>query len=108
MGTASRRVFLLQVAAAGTAVAAAAAAPAARAAAVALDPKDPQAVALGYVTDTRQANQAKYPNHTPAQKCGTCQLFGGAPGAAEGPCPIYAGRLVQSGGWCSSWIKKAG
>ncbi len=105
MHTSSRRVFLLQVAATGTALAAAAAA---GAEAAPLDPKDPQAVALGYVPDTRQADAKKHPKHTNDQKCATCQLFGGAAGAASGPCPIYAGRLVAAGGWCSSWIKKSG
>jgi hypothetical protein len=104
MGSNTRRSFLLHVAATGSAIVAlpALAAPAS------LDPKDPQAVALGYVADTTHADAKKYPKHTAAQKCSGCQLYGGAAGAATGPCPIYAGKLVSANGWCSSWIKKAG
>lgn len=72
-----------------------------------VDEKDPQAVALGYVPDTTKANQAKYPNHTAAQMCSTCQLYQGKPGSAAGPCPLYAGKQVAARGWCSAWAKKA-
>lgn len=72
-----------------------------------VDEKDPQAVALGYVSDTTKANKAKYPNHTPAQMCSNCALYQGKPGAAAGPCPLFAGKQVSSHGWCSAWAKKA-
>ena len=26
---------------------------------------------------------------------------------AAGPCPLFAGKLVASAGWCSAWNKKA-
>ena len=69
---------------------------------------DPQAVALGYVTDSAKANKQKYPKHTPDQHCGNCQLFQGKPTDATGPCPLFAGKAVANKGWCSAWVKKPG
>jgi hypothetical protein len=74
----------------------------------ALDEKDPQAVALGYVADASRANKAKYPNFAAGQMCSTCQLYQGKAGAAMGPCPIYSGKQVAAKGWCSAYVKKAG
>jgi hypothetical protein len=104
MGQTTRRVFLLSIAATGTAMAATTA-PAGSAAKV--DEKDPQAAALGYVSDSGKADAKKFPQHAATQKCSGCMLFQGKAGDATGPCPIFAGRLVSSGGWCSSWVKKA-
>ena len=72
----------------------------------ALDPKDPQAVALGFVADAAQADKAKFPKFAAGQHCGSCQLFGGAAGAASGPCPLFAGKTVPAKAWCSAWVKK--
>lgn len=105
MVSSNRRIFLLQVTAAGTALAAARAG--AQGTMPKVDEKDPQAVALGYVSDTTKANLTKYPKHTKDQHCGACQLFQGKPGEAYAMCPIFAGRLVSANGWCSSFIKKA-
>ena len=106
MNPTTRRIFLLQIAATGSAAFAATPAavpgPAAK-----LDEKDPTAVALGYVSDTTKADQKKFPAHAAAQKCNACALFQGKAADATGPCPIFAGKLVSSGGWCSSWVKKA-
>ncbi len=73
-----------------------------------VDEKDPTAVSLGYVSDTTKANQAKYPNHTPAQMCNNCQLYQGKPLVATGtgPCPLYAGKQVNAKGWCSAYAKR--
>jgi hypothetical protein len=68
---------------------------------------DPQATALGYVSDTTKANQAKYPAHAATQMCSNCALFGGKATDATGPCPIYGGKLVAAKGWCSAYAKKA-
>lgn len=76
------------------------------AAQAALDPKDPQAVALGFVPDAAQADKVKFPKFAAGQHCGSCQLFGGAAGAASGPCPLFAGKIVPAKGWCSAWVKK--
>ena len=106
MSTTTRRIFLLQLAATGSAAIAATTAPAADAAAK-LDEKDPTAVALGYVADTAKADQKKYPGHAAVQKCSGCALYLGKATDTAGPCPIYAGKLVAVGGWCSSWVRKA-
>jgi hypothetical protein len=68
----------------------------ASAAAAALDPSDPAAKALGYVTQSSK----------PDQKCGICNQFQGKAGDAQGPCTIFAGKTVASTGWCQSWVKK--
>ncbi|MFY9512790.1 MAG: high-potential iron-sulfur protein [Rubrivivax sp.] len=78
----------------------------AQAQAAALDPKDAQAVALGYAVDATKVDKAKYPKYAAGQTCAGCQLYGGAAGAASGPCPIYAGKQVAARGWCSAWVKK--
>jgi hypothetical protein len=64
--------------------------------AAALDPNDPTAKALGYVTAS--AN--------PDQKCANCALFQGKAGDAVGGCAIFAGKSVAASGWCKSWAKK--
>jgi hypothetical protein len=78
----------------------------ARADAQVVDPKDPTAVQLGYVTDTAKADQGKYPKHEASQDCGNCALYQGAANSAQGPCPLYQNKLVLSKGWCSAWVKK--
>lgn len=72
-----------------------------------LDPKDPQAVALGYVTDATKADKAKYPKYAAGQTCATCQLYQGKAGDASGGCALFAGKNVAAKGWCSAWVKKA-
>lgn len=99
----NRRVFILQVIAGTGAVAAAGGAQAQQK----LDPKDPQAVALGYVDNTTQADGKKFPKHSNDQKCSGCQFFSGTGGAKQGPCAVFGGKLVSSSGWCNSWVKKS-
>jgi hypothetical protein len=118
MNSTTRRIFFIQLAGVGSALAAATAASAATAAKDAkapaaaasgpatVDEKDPQAAALGYVADSTKADAKKYPKHAATQKCGNCQLYGGKAGDAAGPCPIFAGKQVAAAGWCSSWMKK--
>jgi hypothetical protein len=72
-----------------------------------LDPKDPQAQALGYVADATKADKAKFPKYAAGQACAVCALYQGQTGAASGPCPLYAGKAVLAKGWCSAWAKKA-
>jgi hypothetical protein len=105
MGPTTRRVFLLQIAAVGPAMAATR--PAQPGDPVHLDPKDAQAAALGYVVDATKADKKKYPKYAADQKCSTCQLYQGKAGEGAGACPIFAGKQVSASGWCSSWIKKA-
>ena len=101
----SRRTFMFRIAAASALLAA----PVARAQtpAPSLDESDPQAIALGYKQDTNKVDARKYPNHQASQDCANCQLFQGKPKDPTGPCPLFAGKQVAAGGWCSAWNKKA-
>jgi hypothetical protein len=98
-----RRIFLLHIIAGAGAVAAVDGAQAQQK----LDPKDPQAAALGYVDDTAKADKKRFPRHTNDQQCKGCQFYSGLTGSKEGPCAVFGGKLVAASGWCSSWIKKA-
>ena len=72
-----------------------------------VDPADPQAKALGYVTDAAQADKARFPKYAAGQTCGSCQLYQGKPTDAYAPCAIFAGKQVAAKGWCSAYTKKA-
>ena len=61
-----------------------------------LDPNDPTAKALGYVTQSTK----------PGEKCNNCSQFQGNVGGAQGPCTIFPGKNVVAAGWCMSWVKK--
>ena len=63
----------------------------------ALDPSEPTAKALNYVTKSAKADAT----------CGNCSQFQGKAGDAMGPCAIFPGKSVASAGWCSGWVKKA-
>lgn len=102
MSLTNRRVFLMQVAACGSALAAAGA----QAQAARVDEKDPQAAALGYVADTTKADLKKFPKHTKDQKCSNCALFQGKPADAWAGCPLFGTKQVAGTGWCSAWAKK--
>ena len=98
----TRRRFIALVPLAGAAALARAQAPTPL-----VDPKDPQAMALGYTPDATKVDKAKYPKYAPGQACGTCALYQGKAGDAAGPCPLYAGKSVAAKAWCSAWVKKA-
>ena len=72
-----------------------------------VDPKDPQATALGYTADAAKVDKAKYPKYAAGQACSGCALYQGKAGDATGPCPLYAGKSVAAKAWCSAWVKKA-
>lgn len=72
-----------------------------------VDPKDPQAVALGYVADASKVDKVKYPRYAAGQDCANCGLYQGKPADASGPCPLFAGRTVAAKGWCSAYARKA-
>jgi hypothetical protein len=102
MSPSNRRVFLMQVAAAGSVLAATRA----HAEAAKVDEKEPTAIAFDFVSDTTKVNQKKYPNHTKDQKCANCALYQGKAADAAGPCPLFPAKVVPAGGWCKSWAKK--
>ena len=98
----NRRVFLLTssaLALASTSVS--------RAQAGKVDPKDPQAISLGYVADIAQIDKKKYPQHASNQQCSSCALFQGKAGDAMGGCGVFGGKQVSAKGWCTVWAKKA-
>ena len=71
-----------------------------------LDPNDPTAKALGFVTDSSKVDDATNPTHKPNQKCGVCAQFQGKAGDKTGGCNIFAGHSVPQGGWCKVWAQK--
>ena len=71
-----------------------------------LSEKDPQAVALGYVTDAKRADKAKFPKYAEGQHCAVCQLYQGPKTAPMAPCAIFAGKQVAGPGWCSAYVPR--
>jgi hypothetical protein len=71
-----------------------------------LDPKDPTAQALGFVTDATKVDPATNETYKPTQKCGNCAQFQGKPGEAVAGCNIFAGKSVPAAGWCKVWAQK--
>ena len=96
-----RRVFLMTLAASGTALTT-------RAQAQALvDEKDAQAAALGYVAEAKRVDVKKYPKFAAGQNCTNCALYQGKAADKAGGCPLFPGKRVAGAGWCSAWAKKA-
>jgi hypothetical protein len=72
-----------------------------------VDPKDPQAVSLGYTDDTKTVDNKKFPKHDPSQRCDNCQFYVKAQESGNlAPCTIFGGKAVSAQGWCSAWAKK--
>jgi hypothetical protein len=69
--------------------------------------KDPQAVALGYVTDASKADKVKYKTWAATQSCANCALYQGKATDAAAVCPLFGTKKVVAKGWCSAWAKKA-
>ena len=106
--TNSRRVFILRLACGTSALAATQAFAADPVSTERLTETDAYAKSMGFRVDTTKVDKARYPRHTVEQKCSTCQLYSGAPGAEDGPCSFFGGRWVDKDGWCRNFkIKKA-
>ena len=73
-----------------------------------LEPSDPQAKALGFVTDTSKLDAAAYPTYKPGQKCSSCVQYQGKQSDATAGCNIFAGHAVPASGWCSVWTQRPG
>ena len=58
----------------------------------------PEAQAVKYVEDAKEAKGA-----TPGNNCANCGLYQGANGSTQGPCQLFPGKDVKAAGWCSSW-----
>jgi High potential iron-sulfur protein len=72
-----------------------------------IDPKDPQAVSLGYTDDTTKVDEKKYQKHESTQACANCQFYQAAKEENKvAPCTVLAGKGVAAQGWCSAWLKK--
>jgi len=72
-----------------------------------VDPSEPQAKSLGYVTDATKVDAKANPNFKPGQKCANClQVPAGKEMGALIPCNIFAGRLVDANGWCKVYVKR--
>lgn len=74
----------------------------------ALDPKDPTAVALGFVTDATKVDAKANATYKPGQKCSTCAQYQGKATDATAGCNLFAGKSVPAGGWCKVWAQKPG
>ena len=86
----SRRQMLLLAMVSGTALADVAPAK--------VDEKDSLAVALNYLSHSKQAGAT----------CSTCSWYQGKAGdPAGGPCTFFPGKNVDANGWCRMWNKKA-
>jgi len=103
----SRRNFVAGAAAAVAAIPLTAASSRARAQEMPmLQDDDPTAVALKYVSNAADADQAL--RGSDDRFCRNCALFAGADGAEAAPCSIFPGKQVAAGGWCSVWAPKPG
>ena len=58
----------------------------------------PEARAVKYVEDARQASAA-----TAGSNCANCGLYQGPSGSAQGPCQLFTGKQVKAAGWCTAW-----
>ena len=58
----------------------------------------PEARAVQYVEDAKQASRA-----TAGSSCANCALYQGAEGSVQGPCQLFPGRQVKAAGWCTGW-----
>lgn len=63
---------------------------------------EPKAVEFGYVAQTARVDQGKFPEHQPDQQCSKCQIYEDGPDG-KGGCPLFPGKLVLAGGWCSAF-----
>ncbi len=94
----TRRDVLMRLAALLPAGALIAGAGAAEADSPLLSPQAPEAKAVQYTENAATAKAA-----TAGANCGSCALYQGKYGSAQGPCQIFPGKSVKAAGWCSSW-----
>lgn len=102
MSSNSRRVFMLQVAAGGTALTCGSLA---QASVPKADEGEPKAKSLGYKHDSAKVDKARFPKHNAGERCSGCMAWLGTPKDAWAECDLMADRLVANAGWCSSYVK---
>lgn len=95
-----RRVFLLGVVAASTAVAAGVAQAQAK-----VEEDSETAVGLGYKHDTTKVDNKKYPQHKAEQKCNNCGFWQGSASDAWAGCAMFGRKQIAANGWCVAWKK---
>jgi High potential iron-sulfur protein len=72
-----------------------------------LDPSDPTAKALNFVTDATKVDAGANPTYKAGQRCATCAQYTGKAGSTSGGCNIFVGHTVPAGGWCKVWAAKS-
>lgn len=70
-----------------------------------LDPKDPQAVTLGFVLAASKVDAAANPMYVSGQNCANCMQFLGDRSGTRGGCVLFAGKSIPAQGWCKVWRK---
>jgi hypothetical protein len=73
-----------------------------------LDPSDPQAKALGFVSDAKKVDAAANPTFKSTQTCASCAQYQGKATDTSAPCTIFAGKAVPAAGWCKVWAQRPG
>ena len=67
-----------------------------------VDPTDPYARSMGFVLNTEEVDQTKYPRHAADQKCQRCKLWNG--GEKDlGNCSFFDGAVTPKTGWCKNF-----
>jgi len=77
-----------------------------RAEAAVLEASDPQAKALGFVTDAAAVDPKANPKFAAGQNCASCSQYKGKPTDATAPCVIFSMKTVPAAGWCKVWAKR--
>jgi hypothetical protein len=101
MSSSNRRVFIIQTAAATTALCSGAA----HALAQKVEESEAKAVSLGYRHDSAKVDESRFPKHKAAEHCSVCLAWLGKPADPWADCDLMADRSVANGGWCSSYVK---
>lgn len=70
---------------------------------VLLGETEPQAKALGYVSDASKVDRGMQPKFNLGQACNNCNFFKIGPEASTGTCKLFSGRRVSAVGWCSGY-----
>ena len=66
---------------------------------------DPNAIALQYSSDAKKVDAKKSTKYKVGDNCANCALYKGD--AKQGDCPLFAGKKVAAGAWCSAHAKKS-
>jgi hypothetical protein len=77
------------------------------AAAPPLGEQEPQAKALGYVSDAGKVDAKTNPTYKQGQSCANCLQLTGNAGEQFRPCNLFPGKTVAATGWCKAWVKKS-